>query len=279
MNKQTLAIIIPCYNEEANIEACLQSIAAQSDIPDEVIVVDNNCTDNTVNIAMKFDFVRIVKESAQGITHARNTGFNAASGDLLGRIDAEAVLSKDWVKTAKCNFSRNQNLSGLTGLAITSRLPYTLWFKTTIGSRLYLLWAKSFFGVSVMWGSNMVITRKIWKDALLKTCNDDNLVHEDQDLSLCIWELGGEISQDNSLLESLNGSTYFDFKKQINYWVRAHRTKKLHNDFLSSSGYLNDRNLVSFVLTKLCTPFIWIVVLMFGILTSIFHFFKAVNKK
>ena len=57
-NKLTLSIVIPVFNEQRYIKACLDSIAAQTVKPDEVIVVDNNSTDKTVQIAKKYKFDR-----------------------------------------------------------------------------------------------------------------------------------------------------------------------------------------------------------------------------
>lgn len=275
--KQTLAIIIPCYNEEQSIEGCLRSITEQTERPDEVIVVDNNCTDRTIEIAKRFDFVKVIRESKQGIIPARNAGFAAAKSSLLGRIDAEAVLTSDWVEIAKSNFSNDYSLGGLTGLAETSRLPYTLWVRTSLGSRLYLLWARSFFGVPVMWGSNMVVSRASWLDVRSETCDDDSVVHEDQDLSLCLWEAGYKIVQDNSLLQKINGGTYFDFDKQINYWKRAHSTRKLHSRQVIS--IVNDRKqkLYAFFLVKLISSIAWPVTMIFGLITTVTRIVSTKN--
>jgi glycosyltransferase involved in cell wall biosynthesis len=63
----SLTIVIPVFNEQNHISACLEAIAAQTAMPDEVIVVDNNSTDKTVQIAKQFAFVKIIKEKRQGV--------------------------------------------------------------------------------------------------------------------------------------------------------------------------------------------------------------------
>lgn len=47
----TLTLVIPVFNEEHQIKGCLDAVASQTVMPDEVIVVDNNCTDRTIEIA------------------------------------------------------------------------------------------------------------------------------------------------------------------------------------------------------------------------------------
>ena len=56
MSALTLTIVIPAYNEAANLSSCLDTIASQSIMPGQVIVVDNNSTDQTAEIAERYSF-------------------------------------------------------------------------------------------------------------------------------------------------------------------------------------------------------------------------------
>jgi glycosyltransferase involved in cell wall biosynthesis len=71
----------------------LRAIAAQTVVPDEVLVVDNNSTDNSRQIARQFPFVKLLREQKQGVLFAKNTGLKNAKGDIIGRIDSERVLT------------------------------------------------------------------------------------------------------------------------------------------------------------------------------------------
>ncbi len=88
-----ISVVIPALNEELNIGTCLRSIFAQN-YPKEkidVIVVDGNSTDQTVNLAKNFP-VRILKNS-KGLTGiSRKMGVEAASGELIAFIDADNEL-------------------------------------------------------------------------------------------------------------------------------------------------------------------------------------------
>src|SRR4051812_24373156 len=99
------SIVIPVYNEAERLAACLRSIANQAVTPDEVIVVNNNSNDGTAAIARSFDFVRLLSEPRQGVVHARNRGFNAAHGDIIGRIDADTLLPRNWVSQVQSIFN------------------------------------------------------------------------------------------------------------------------------------------------------------------------------
>ncbi len=93
-----LSIIIPAFNEERLIEACLQSVAesvaanAKPDFTSEVIVVNNNSTDNTAELADKAG-AQVVFEPINQIGRARNAGAAVATGDWFLFVDADSLLN------------------------------------------------------------------------------------------------------------------------------------------------------------------------------------------
>lgn len=88
-----IAVIIPAYNAARTIEACLGSIARQTRVPDEVIVVDDGSQDTTLLIVGRHPSKpRIIKDTHFGAPHARNRGAKEASSDLLFFCDADVVL-------------------------------------------------------------------------------------------------------------------------------------------------------------------------------------------
>lgn len=223
-----MSIIIPAYNEENHIKDCLDSIAAQIEAPDEVIVVDNNCTDTTVRIARKYSFVKVVKEPVQGLIAARNRGFAAAKGDILGRVDADAKLAPDWVMRVKKQFAGNSSLAGLTGLALAATLPYGNLWHTTFWARIYFWASDAFFRVRILWGANMAIRRGAWEAIKARTSTDDNQVHEDQDISHLLAGSGLAVARYKLMLIETYGQTYHEWPKFKEYMIRRWRTKAYH---------------------------------------------------
>jgi glycosyltransferase involved in cell wall biosynthesis len=83
------SVVVPAYNEENFLAPTLQAIgAASAGLICETIVVDNQSTDKTANIAEIFGAL-IVSESEHSIAKVRNTGAEYASGDVLIFIDAD----------------------------------------------------------------------------------------------------------------------------------------------------------------------------------------------
>jgi len=104
-----LSVIIPAYNEETCLPATLQAIAAATaDLSCEIIVVNNESTDKTAQIAKDFG-AKVISESEHNIAKVRNTGAENAGGDFLIFIDADTIVPPtlfqkiaDAMKDEKC---------------------------------------------------------------------------------------------------------------------------------------------------------------------------------
>jgi len=102
----TISVVIPAYNEEKCIGACLENVIKYA--PDnlkEIVVVNNASTDKTAEIASKFPKVRVVFEPDKGLTKARQAGLMAAEGDLVAYVDATAWCPAVGLKLLIVNFS------------------------------------------------------------------------------------------------------------------------------------------------------------------------------
>ena len=193
-----VSLIIPVFNEEKYITLCLESLEKQIEKPNEIIIVDNNCTDNTINIVKKYKKIlpiKIVKEKKKGVVFARNRGFSKAKGDILARCDADSILPKNWIKKIKEDFSKNK-IDGLTGPIIF----YDFLLKTSFFSKIYLLLMKILQKGETLLGPNMAISKKIWEKIKKEVCFDEKNIHEDIDLSLHILKNNGKIIYDFNLI-------------------------------------------------------------------------------
>ena len=192
MSEPRISIIIPAYNEERYLSRCLDAIATQSVRPHEVIVVDNGSTDTTSEVASRYPFVRLLYEAQRGRAVAQKTGFNAATGAVLARIDADAIVPSDWIERITGYFAKPGALqTAWSGGA----LFYNVRFRRLV-STLYD-WVefpvnKLITGHPSLWGSNMAVPRKLWDEVKDEVCPEQNL-HEDLDLSIHIHGMGHEI--------------------------------------------------------------------------------------
>ena len=89
MSMIKLSAVIITYNEEKNIERCLQSI---QEVADEIIIVDSLSTDNTEKICRKFD-VKFITQSFLGFKEQKNFAVSQATNPYILSLDADEALS------------------------------------------------------------------------------------------------------------------------------------------------------------------------------------------
>ena len=247
-----LSLIIPAYNEEQHLKACLDSVAVQTRLPDEVIVVDNNSTDRTHEIAMSYPFVRVVTEKQQGIVYARNAGFNAAKYPLLGRIDSDSILPPNWVEQIYAFYKTHDQTSVcLTGGGKQYNVPMPRvgrWVLDLLAFRVN----RVVLGHHFLFGSNMVIPQQVWAKVKNKICLRDD-IHEDIDIAIHAYEAGAEIIYKPRLIVGVKLRRVFhDQSKLWGVLMLWPRSLKVHNNKLWVTGWIGA--VLLYVLTPLIYP-------------------------
>jgi len=103
-----ISIIIPAHNEASYIADCLNTFVAQTERPDELVVVDDNSTDNTYAIAANFakehSWIRVIQRKSntqhlpgKKVIAAFNFGLtHATKYDLIGKFDADIKLPSSY---------------------------------------------------------------------------------------------------------------------------------------------------------------------------------------
>lgn len=102
-----LSVIIPAYNLEKHINACLYSCINHSGV--EVIVVDDGSTDKTGKIVEAYPDVRYFYQEHKGVSSARNYGLTQALGDYIWFVDGDDLINPDAIKyvLARCDGKEN----------------------------------------------------------------------------------------------------------------------------------------------------------------------------
>jgi len=96
---QFISVIIPCHNVEEYIDEAIASVMAQTYMDFELILVDNNSTDNTLRIlerwAINSSRIRVLQEKGKGASRARNLGMSVARGNWIQFLDADDLMLPD----------------------------------------------------------------------------------------------------------------------------------------------------------------------------------------
>lgn len=190
-----VSVVITAYNEEAYIGSCLDHIMAQTEPADEIIVIDNNSTDQTATIAQQYP-VRLIKEPEQGIIPARNAGFNAAKHDIIARTDSDCRVPPHWIARLKEDFATHQP-DAVAGPVRFYDLPLVKpFFSEMVMDSMSVLTG----GKQVLYGPNMALTNDIWHQIADHVSEKEEQVHEDFDLGIKISRMGGTIYRDSELI-------------------------------------------------------------------------------
>lgn len=166
-----LSFVIPAYNEEAYLPACLESILEQTrglDVETELIVVNNASSDRTREVALKYPGVTVVDEPRKGLTFARQAGFCASSGELVANVDADSRLTPGWVAKVLETFRENPEMVALSGplvyydLTGFERVLVRVFYTTAWVSYALNRWVLRVG--SMVQGGNFVLTREALKE-------------------------------------------------------------------------------------------------------------------
>lgn len=111
--KETLGLILVTWNRRDELRACLESVVKLSPPPDEIIVVDNHSTDETIPMLKQhFPGVKyIVMPENAGLCQAANVGFSTCDCDYVGIIESDMELSPNWVSATMDAFRDDSSLA------------------------------------------------------------------------------------------------------------------------------------------------------------------------
>lgn len=117
-NNLYFSIVIPAYNEERTLSKTLDSLKKQRFKNNfEVIVVDNNSTDETAQIAYTYKDnlnIKVIREEKKGRSPARRAGFAQARGEIILSTDADTIVPENWVEKMGAYFN-DEDIIAVTG--------------------------------------------------------------------------------------------------------------------------------------------------------------------
>ncbi len=180
----SISVVIPSYNDAAMLERCLTALDAQTRRPDEIVVVDNGSSDSTVDVAVAHG-ARVVTELRRGIPQATSAGLDAATGDVIGRLDADSLPPRGWVARIARTFDADPGLDVLSGPGdYYDGTALQRWFAANVQMPLYYGPVARFLGHDVVFGSNFAIRATAWRELRAVVHRNDREVHDDLDITL-----------------------------------------------------------------------------------------------
>jgi Glycosyltransferases, probably involved in cell wall biogenesis len=179
-----ISVVIPALNDATMLRTVLELLAKQLRPADEVIVVDNGSSDDTVSVAAAGG-ARVLHEVRAGIWPAAAAGYDAADGDVIARLDADSRPPADWLAHIEAEFETSPDVDVITGPGdFYDGNPIAV----LLGQNLYIggyFWAMSIWlARPPIFGSNFAMRREVWLAVRSLVHREMRVVHDDLDLSL-----------------------------------------------------------------------------------------------
>ncbi len=143
-----ICVIIPAHNEEQFLTACLASFVAQTQAPEELIIVDDNSSDDTFKIAtsysQKYHWIKVFQRKSTNehipgkkVVDTFNFGLQqAANYDLIGKFDADLILPTYYFEQMRNHFQSNWKLGMCSGLLYVKK--GNNWVYETIADKTHI---------------------------------------------------------------------------------------------------------------------------------------------
>jgi len=235
MASPSVSIVIPAYNEEDTIKASVVAALHQTVPAHEIIVVDNKSTDGTAAVvhALQITYpdapiVYLKQDALQGLIPTRNFGLDHATGDVIGRIDADSVLEPNWVEAVTMVFE-DAEVGASTGPVIYYDMPLRR-FGHKADDALRRALVRVTKESHLLFGSNMALRRSAWELIRDEACLDpDDEFHEDIDLSLHLHAHDVKIAYSSDMVTGMSARRLDDSPREFySYVMRFERTYDKH---------------------------------------------------
>lgn len=179
LNNINVSVIICCYNSANRIQPTLEHVANQmfDGLACEVVLINNNCTDNTVDVAQtvwsecRNPFpLRVVEEPQPGLSYARMAGVMAAKGEFVIFCDDDNWLEANYFRIAFKIMKEDETIGVLGGRGIVvSDVKIPEWFESVklnyaVGNQAQ--YSGDITNRGYVWGSGMVLRKSVLIDIL-----------------------------------------------------------------------------------------------------------------
>ncbi|MFJ4255269.1 glycosyltransferase [Microbacterium sp. NPDC090003] len=185
----TTSVVIPVKDDAALLAVCLAALARQTTPPGEIVVVDNGSQDASADVARAAG-ARVIACPDPGIGAAAATGYDAARGEVILRLDADCVPGEGWVSEVSRAFAAADDVAAFTGRAHFTDGPNAL--RAPLAA-VYLGAYAAVTGLALghrpLFGSNLAFRRDAWLAVRDQVHRHDPEVHDDLDLA---FHLGAE---------------------------------------------------------------------------------------
>ena len=198
-----VSVLICCYNSEDRILLTLEHLQLQkTNLSFEIIIVDNNCTDYTIQIAVTYLSTTnlkysIIQEKNPGVTYARKAGVFASLGEVVIFCDDDNSLSSNYLDICYQYLINNENVGAMVSASIPkSTIELPIWFynyQNFYACGVFALSSADVTSNGWIWGAGMAMRRKVilglYNSGFNNILSDriSNKLSSGGDIEICKW--------------------------------------------------------------------------------------------
>lgn len=266
-----ISVIVPAFNEEKTIQACLQSLQHLNYPNYEIIMVDDGSTDHTFDEASKLEGIKLIHQRNQGKPSALNAGVLNSTGEIILTVDADTTLDKQALIKVASRFEKNESLGAVAGNVKVKAEPTLL---NAVQSSEYATGINLIRKGQSVLGCVLIVpgpVAALRKQAVEKAgyFSDDTFA-EDFDITLKILKAGYRVEyEEKSIAYTDAPKTVEDLIKQRRRWYRGMiQVLDKHKDMYFNPKYgLAGTFGVPNLWLESITPFLNLALLLMTILT------------
>tara|TARA_B100000131_G_scaffold303255_1_gene327153 strand:- start:4938 stop:5783 length:846 start_codon:yes stop_codon:yes gene_type:complete len=232
---EKVTFYIPTFNAQNTIELCINSVRNQTYPVDEIIIINDNSTDNTKEILSKYNDLIIINNNQNlGLGYNRNLGIKNSSNEIIASIDSDVELDKKWLENIIINLKKNKIvMCGGNMLEKYTNNKVNAWREKYYNQS----WGKKdILNPAFLYGCNTILLKSYWE----KTEGyDENLKTNGEDIDFCkqlksIGDINLYYSSD-SLCYHLQDDSILSLSKRVwryhsfGYKIKAPSKRKLVN--------------------------------------------------
>lgn len=262
-----ISVIIPNYNGAQTLPLVLAALQTQSLPANEIIIVDDGSSDNSLEILSRYPEVTVLRQFNSGAPVARNKAIQAAKMELIVMIDNDIIPAPDFLRNHHATHEQHADsktaVVGLTRWDLSLKLtPFMRWLENGAQFDYHRLAGKSEVDFQAFYTSNLSIKREFIAENLF----DESFrlpgatAYEDTELGYRLCELGMKLYFNPAAL------AYHHEQKTLSQVAKrrfneGQIAKLLYAKYPAISNYFRDdlKNLISPLLrSALGVPIVWL---------------------
>jgi len=228
-----ISIIIPVYNSSLTLNECLSAIFNSRFKNFEVIIVSDNSPDNSVMIAKKYQCKIIELPKNQGPAFARNSGVQAAVGDILFFIDSDVIIKNDALDYLNDKFFQNE-IDAIQGIYSHQPTYNSIATQYQMSYNCYYIWPKNKKYASTLSTCCFAIRKKIFLNLKGFNVNIKRASAEDEEFGYLLMDKGYKILISREL----------NVEHRVNYSIGHFVKKKFYTYIDVMKEYLRNKTYI-----------------------------------